>query len=118
MKAFKYMTLSIFFILAANAFAQSNKIVVRVDGLSCPFCSYALEKKFSGVGSLEKFDVDYKNATITLNLKKGEKLTDEFIIEKVDEAGFTVNKIIRNEKTSENKKSNEKKKDGSKNDSQ
>ncbi|VAX23845.1 hypothetical protein MNBD_IGNAVI01-920 [hydrothermal vent metagenome] len=114
MKALKYIVLFIFFGLTLNTFAQENKIVVRVDGLSCPFCSYTLEKKFSDINSLEKFDIDYKKATMTLNLKKGEKITDEFIISKVDEAGFTVNKIIREGETEGNKGKDKTKKDDQK----
>ena len=75
--------------------AQSDEIKVRVDGLSCPFCAYTLEKKITEIEAVEKLNIDFDEGIMFLTLKEGEKISDELIKKKVEESGFTVRKIIR-----------------------
>ncbi|MBI1936918.1 MAG: heavy-metal-associated domain-containing protein [Ignavibacteriales bacterium] len=84
--------------------AQTNEIKVRVDGLSCPFCAYTLEKKIKETGVVEKLNIDFDEGIMFLNLKEGAKISDEVIKRKVEEAGFTVRKIIRQNSEEQNLK--------------
>lgn len=74
---------------------DSHEIKVRVDGLSCPFCAYTLEKKFKEIDAIEKLNIDFDEGIMFLTLKEDQKISDELIKEKVEESGFTVRKIIR-----------------------
>ncbi len=44
---------------------------VYVDGLSCPFCAYGIEKKFSKVKGVEKIDIDLKTGTTIVTMASG-----------------------------------------------
>lgn len=96
------MNRSIYYILLLFLFGSiisraqtTNEIKVRVDGLSCPFCAYTLEKKIREIEVVEKLHIDFEEGVMFLNIKEGEKVSDELIKEKVEESGFTVRKIIR-----------------------
>ncbi|GAB4300662.1 MAG: hypothetical protein Kow0098_28230 [Ignavibacteriaceae bacterium] len=75
--------------------AQTNEIKVRIDGLSCPFCAYTLEKKFIEIEAVEKLNINFDEGIMYLVIKEGENFPDELIKEKVEESGFTVREIIR-----------------------
>ena len=84
---------------ATGTFAQSeNKelkgtVKVRVDGLSCPFCAYGLEKKLKKMDGVSKIEIDVENAFALLTIEEGKIVTDDNIREKVKDAGFTAREI-------------------------
>ena len=86
---------SIFLVLilgVAVAEAQEGKPVykVYVDGLSCPFCTYGIEKKFSKVQGVEKIDIDLKTGTTIITMASGKTLDEILARETVEAAGFTL----------------------------
>lgn len=80
------------FLGVAVAVAQESKPVykVYVDGLSCPFCTYGIEKKFSAVEGVEKIDIDLKTGTTIITMATGTTLDETTARETVDAAGFTL----------------------------
>ncbi len=84
---------------ATGTFAQSeNKklkgtVKVRVDGLSCPFCAYGLEKKLKKMDGVSKIEIDVENAFALLTIEEGKIVTDDNIRKKVKDAGFTAREI-------------------------
>jgi len=72
--------------------AQEAKSVykVYVDGLSCPFCTYGIEKKFSKVEGVEKIDIDLKTGTTLITMATGKTLDATTARETVEAAGFTL----------------------------
>jgi len=83
--------LFILFLGVAVAGAQEAKPVykVYVDGLSCPFCTYGIEKKFSKVEGVEKIDIDLKTGTTIITMATGKTLDETTARETVKAAGFT-----------------------------
>jgi copper chaperone CopZ len=86
---------SILFILClgvATAGAQEAKLVYKVfvDGLSCPFCTYGIEKKFSKVEGVEKIDIDLKTGTTLITMATGKTLDETTARKTVEAAGFTL----------------------------
>ncbi len=85
--------------LGAHAQAQDYNselkgiIKVEVDGLSCPFCAYGLEKKLKKIEGVKKIEIDVENAFTLLTLLDGKTISETTIRKKVKEAGFTVRKI-------------------------
>ena len=68
-------------------------IKVAVDGLSCPFCAYGLEKKLQKMEGVEKIEIDVENAFVLLTVEHGKTVYEEVIRERVKDAGFTAREI-------------------------
>lgn len=68
-------------------------VKVEIDGLSCPFCAYGLEKKLNKMDGVVKIEIDVENAFALLTLEDGKTLSETSIREKVKDAGFTAREI-------------------------
>ena len=92
------------FLGAAVVGAQEAKAVykVYVDGLSCPFCTYGIEKKFSKVKGVEKIDIDLKTGTTIITMSTGTTLDETTARETVEAAGFTLRDFEQVQVTSKN----------------
>lgn len=75
-------------------------IKVNVDGLSCPFCAYGLEKKLKKMEGVTKIEIDVPNAFALLTIADGKSVSEELIRDRVKDAGFTAREIteVSNEK--------------------
>ena len=104
----------IFFLISlfmSNVFAgdkkddiiKGEKIQIEVDGLSCPFCAYGLEKKLKALDNIDTLDININDGLIKIFLKKGKQISRTEIQEKVAEAGFTFRKLIVDGKEYETK---------------
>lgn len=78
---------------AQNQVELTGKVKVEVDGLSCPFCAYGLEKKLKDLNGVTDIKIDVKNAFALLTVKEGKILSEETIRKKVKDAGFTARTI-------------------------
>jgi mercuric ion binding protein len=80
----------------AASSVMNGKILVSVNGMVCSFCAQGIEKKFKAQKSVETVAVDLDNKKVTLQLKKGETISDETIKEIItNEAGYELVKIQR-----------------------
>ncbi len=73
---------------------KGDNIQIEVDGISCPFCAYGLEKKLKALDSIDQLDIDLNEGLIKITLKKGKEISQKDVKEKVAEAGFTLRKLI------------------------
>lgn len=73
-----------------------SQVILRVDGLACPFCAYGLEKKFLASKKIDSFVVNFDQGSVQIQIKKGEVLTDVDIYTIVREAGYTLKEIKQN----------------------
>jgi mercuric ion binding protein len=87
--------LAIIVFIGADEAAAREKLIVRVDGLSCAFCAYTLEKKLQNLEAVESVEINLTEGTASLLLKEGGQLADETINQAVDESGFTPRSIRR-----------------------
>lgn len=83
--------------LSPFSLIAGETIEVRVDGLSCMFCAYSLERNFNKLDKLEDIDINVRKGEVTLKLKYGTELSDEEIEEIVKNSGFTPRAIMREE---------------------
>jgi mercuric ion binding protein len=87
------------FLLSADfpLYAQSDtqKILIKVEGLYCPFCAYGLEKQLKKLNGFKKVEVNLKHGVAELHVKPGVTLTDTAIQEAVEDAGFDSASIER-----------------------
>lgn len=89
------LLVSVFILAAPSLLSAKQKIVVRVDGLSCAFCAYGLEKKLGELEEVEKVQINLKNGTAVLTVKDDKTITDEQLKKIVSDAGFTLSSVKR-----------------------
>jgi len=88
-------------IAVSTSLAQSNEVKIRVDGLSCPFCAYGLEKKLNDLDGVESINIDFEEGLVVLQVTDSENISEEEIRTKIEKAGFTPREIVfsrKNEK--------------------
>jgi mercuric ion binding protein len=76
-----------------TALAEVTVVIVRVDGLSCPFCAYGLEKKIKKMEGVEKMEIDLEGGKVEIRFGDREDVQVEEIEEAVKDAGFTPKSI-------------------------
>ena len=92
-----------FLISTTNANAQSNKetdktyIKIDVDGLSCPFCAYGLEKKLKKINTVSNIEIYLKEGIAVFSVSKDQEPTKEILEKIVTDAGFTPKDIVFSE---------------------
>ncbi|GMQ99762.1 MAG: hypothetical protein BMS9Abin18_0587 [Zetaproteobacteria bacterium] len=72
-----------------------SSVIIKVDGLSCPFCAYGLEKHLKKLAGVEGVDIDMKNAQVIVRLKSDARVDDAALKTAVKKAGFTARGITR-----------------------
>lgn len=70
-----------------------QQIIVRVDGASCPFCAFGLEKRLGRIAGVASVTIDMKAGKAIVSVKKGAKITEQALRQAVEEAGFTPREI-------------------------
>ena len=65
------------------------EVKVQVDGLSCPFCAYGLEKKLRQVDNVASLEIQVSEGRAVLNPKPGTSLDLAAVEEAVRDGGFT-----------------------------
>jgi len=73
--------------------AKGQTVSIAVDGLSCPFCAYGLEKNLKQVDGVESVRIDMKTGKATVALKQD--VDDQALRQAVKKAGFTARDITR-----------------------
>jgi copper chaperone CopZ len=78
-----------------HAESTDQKILIKVEGLYCPFCAYGLEKQLKKLKGFEKVEVNLKHGTADLYIKPGVTVSDATIQKAVEDAGFDSASIER-----------------------
>ena len=89
----KVMVLMAVFSLTAGSAMAQTKYVIGVDGLSCPFCAYGLEKKLKKVKDVVSVTIDLNEGKVVVVAKAGTTIKQEVLRKAVKEAGFTVSSL-------------------------
>ena len=77
----------------ANPMA-AGEVVLRVDGLACPFCAFGIEKKLEALPSVAGIEVLMDEGKVTLELEEGTQLDVAALEGAVEDAGFTLRKVL------------------------
>ncbi len=67
-----------------------TKYVLKVNGLTCPFCAYGLEKKLKKVKGVESVSIDLEKDEAILLIQEEAVVQEEAIRKAVKKAGFSV----------------------------
>ena len=98
------LTFAAFLLSIPNANAQSNNetdktyIKIDVDGLSCPFCAYGLEKKLKKINTVSNIEIYLKEGIAVFSVSKNQKPTKDTLKKIVTDAGFTPSGIVFSDK--------------------
>lgn len=79
--------------VALPAAAQITSVTVRVDGLSCPFCAYSLEKNIKAVEGTKEPVINVEEGTVTLTPVVDLSVDFDGLRDAVKKAGFTPREI-------------------------
>jgi len=69
------------------------KVTVRVDGLTCPFCAYGLEKRMKRLSAVKELSINIKEGTVELVPKEGRHIDIDDVKDAVANGGFTSREI-------------------------
>lgn len=86
-------TLTMMIALTSNAYAETIK--ATVNGMVCAFCAAGIEKTFKGQPEVGSVKVDLDHKLVTIHTKDGETLNDDKIEKIINDAGYTVADIAR-----------------------
>ena len=86
-------------LIAGSAMAQT-KYVIGVDGMSCPFCAYGLEKKLKKVKDVGSVTIDLDKGEVVVITQAGATIKVESLRKAVRDAGFTVSSFEKIEENS------------------
>ncbi|MDZ4142550.1 MAG: heavy-metal-associated domain-containing protein [Methylotenera sp.] len=77
-------------LLATSALAAPVSYQLRVDGLSCPFCAYGIEKKLGALEGVQGIETNIKDGIVIVTMKDGVTLDEASAKKAVKEAGFSM----------------------------
>jgi mercuric ion binding protein len=72
-----------------------GKVKIEIDGLSCPFCAYGLEKNLRDVENINDIKIDVENAFVLLSISEGKGIDEDLIRKTIKDAGFTARRITQ-----------------------
>lgn len=75
---------------AALAQEEERTLVLRVDGLACPFCAYGLEKKMMALPGVVSYDADLREGKVFVGLSADASVDEEDVRRRVKKSGFTL----------------------------
>ncbi len=100
LSVFPFLAMITTMALAPPARAQDDKriedpdVIIEVDGLSCPFCAYGIEKRLKKIDSVDELSVLLEEGKVHLKLKEGATVSEERLQKAVADAGFEARSIV------------------------
>jgi len=80
--------------LPVPAQIAQQQVIVEVQGTSCPFCAFGLEKRLSQIEGVADVKMDLKGGKATVTLKPGAQIAEEAFRQAIHDAGFTPGTVI------------------------
>lgn len=76
--------------MANAAMAAGPEYQIAVNGLSCPFCAYGIEKQLNRIEGVAALETNIEAGTVTITMEESQTLTQSRAEEAVDKAGFSL----------------------------
>lgn len=83
----------VFALASASGLAQVSQATVAVDGMSCPFCAYGVEKRLARVPGVDSVEITMAEGSASLTAAEGVSIDVARIPQAVRQAGFTPGEI-------------------------
>ena len=89
------ISLALLFGFSSVSLAGENeeRVVIHVEGLYCPFCSYGLEKHIKKIKGFKSIKINIREGTAEINFESGAKVSKAAILEAVENAGFELDGV-------------------------
>ena len=78
-----------------DATLEGASITMKVDGMSCPFCAYGIEKRILEIEAVDAVLIRVSDGLVQIRAKENRSVGDEALRGAVDRAGFTLKEIHR-----------------------
>jgi len=80
--------------LSASAFGADETVLeIDIDGMTCAFCVYSLEKELGKLSEVKQVLISLKSNKARLTLKEGAHIDSDTLQEVVLEAGYTPGEV-------------------------
>ncbi len=80
--------------LSASVFGADETILeIDIDGMTCPFCVYSLEKELGKLSQVDEVLISLKSNKARLTLKEGAHIDFDTLQEVVLRAGYTPGEV-------------------------
>ncbi len=90
----KLFIVAVLFFLTASAFgAEETVLEIDINGMTCPFCVYSLEKELGKLSEVKQILISLKSNKARLILKEGAHIDSDTLREVVLEAGYTPGEV-------------------------
>lgn len=86
---------------------QKKVITLQIEGMTCELCAQSLRNSLEKLEGISIYEIDPEKGFARLSFKPDNVPSDEILKEKVENAGFKLTKIQRNEKNKSDGKSNQ-----------
>jgi len=90
MKKLPLLLAMLIFAWSGLAMAAGTQYELRVDGLSCPFCAYGIEKKLKKTPGVESVEINLERGMVVVKARTGVVLTKAQMKKLVKDAGFSL----------------------------
>lgn len=103
LKTIKALFIPVILILVTTpVHAQENQdkyeeydVVVEINGMMCPFCSYSVEKNLNKIKEVKQADVSLLDGVAKLTLKQDQEVTKEQIAKVITDAGYEAGEFLK-----------------------
>lgn len=82
-----------FFLSAAVVGADETVLEIDINGMTCPFCVYSLERELGRLSEVKQILISLRSSKARLTLKEGAHIDADTLREVVLEAGFTPGEV-------------------------
>ncbi len=90
----KLFIVAVLFFLTASALGADETVLeIDIDGMTCPFCVYSLEKELGKLSEVKQILISLKSNKARLTLKEGAHIDSDTLREVVLEADYTPGEV-------------------------
>ena len=75
------------------ASAEIDRVTMQVDGMTCPFCIFGIEKKLKSVDEVNDAEANLRSGNVDLTMKENAVINIKRLNKAVDDSGFTPGEI-------------------------
>lgn len=74
---------------------EKYDVVVGVEGMMCPFCSYSVEKNLNKMEEVTQADVSLLDGVANLILEQDQQISKEQVTKVITDAGYKTGKFLK-----------------------
>ncbi len=89
------LTFLIQLIISLNALAElpDNTYELGVDGMTCPFCVYSIEKNLNKLSGVKKAQVSLEQKKVRIEMQSGKTFNEKEVRKVITDSGFTPSQL-------------------------